>query len=174
MSQHAKVELMNALYELLKKNSFESLTCNQIIEKANVGKATFYRYFPSKYALLTYLFHNKLSIDMFQFENVMSYKELGIYVIKYCQKDEDFFKNIMNDEHSIFLKLLYGKYVQIIDKRTSQLSSLERLVLEIYLNGTITTTAFWTLDDKKRTPEEIYNICEKAMPQILCDILKDK
>ncbi len=42
----------NALITLLEKNSFESLTVDQICKEALMHRSSFYRYFSDKYDLL--------------------------------------------------------------------------------------------------------------------------
>jgi len=45
-------QLKEALLELLQKRSYETITVQAIIDRADVGRSTFYSHFPSKEALL--------------------------------------------------------------------------------------------------------------------------
>lgn len=46
--------LQQALLDLLKKRSFESITVQELAERAGVNRVTFYAHFPDKFALLEY------------------------------------------------------------------------------------------------------------------------
>ena len=50
-----KSSLLTAFKELLTKKSFEDITVNEICERANVRRATFYKHFSDKYEFLKYL-----------------------------------------------------------------------------------------------------------------------
>jgi len=52
---------MDAVYELLKGVSARDLTMEAVAKKANVGKPTLYKWWPSKAALITAMFHERLS-----------------------------------------------------------------------------------------------------------------
>ena len=51
---------MNAVYELLKEKSARDLTMEAIARRANVGKPTLYKWWPSKAALIMAMFHERL------------------------------------------------------------------------------------------------------------------
>ena len=48
--------LQDAFLELIKDRSFDSITVSQIVEKAGVNRATFYRHYQDKYQLVTAIF----------------------------------------------------------------------------------------------------------------------
>lgn len=50
-----KRALSKSFYELLEKQTFSTITVNQICEKALVHRTTFYKHFYDKYDLLIYL-----------------------------------------------------------------------------------------------------------------------
>jgi AcrR family transcriptional regulator len=51
---------MDAVYELLKEKSARELTMEAVAKRANVGKPTLYKWWPSKAALIMAMFHEKL------------------------------------------------------------------------------------------------------------------
>lgn len=44
--------IIDAFFELIKKQGFESISIKDLSERATLNRATFYRHFPDKYALL--------------------------------------------------------------------------------------------------------------------------
>jgi AcrR family transcriptional regulator len=57
-ASHAAI--MDAVYELLKVTSARDLTMDAIARRANVGKPTLYKWWPSKAALIMAMFHERL------------------------------------------------------------------------------------------------------------------
>jgi len=57
-ASHAAI--MDAVYELLKVKAARDLTMDAIAKRANVGKPTLYKWWPSKAALIMAMFHERL------------------------------------------------------------------------------------------------------------------
>jgi AcrR family transcriptional regulator len=57
-ASHAAI--MDAVYELLKIKSARDLTMDAIAKRANVGKPTLYKWWPSKAALIMAMFHERI------------------------------------------------------------------------------------------------------------------
>ena len=56
-SKRTLKSLSNALLNLLKKKSFESIRVQELCSDSLISRATFYNYFQDKYDLLNYLWH---------------------------------------------------------------------------------------------------------------------
>jgi AcrR family transcriptional regulator len=52
--------IMDAVYELLKEKPARELTMEAVAKRANVGKPTLYKWWPSKAALIMAMFHERL------------------------------------------------------------------------------------------------------------------
>jgi AcrR family transcriptional regulator len=52
--------IMDAVYELLKEKSARDLTMEAVAKRANVGKPTLYKWWPTKAALIMAMFHERL------------------------------------------------------------------------------------------------------------------
>jgi len=57
-ASHAAI--MDAVYELLKTKSVRDLSMDAIAKRANVGKPTLYKWWPSKAALIMAMFHERI------------------------------------------------------------------------------------------------------------------
>jgi AcrR family transcriptional regulator len=57
-ASHAAI--MDAVYELLKTKSVRDLSMDAIAKRANVGKPTLYKWWPSKAALILAMFHERI------------------------------------------------------------------------------------------------------------------
>jgi AcrR family transcriptional regulator len=56
--------IMDAVYELLKETSARDLTMDAVARRANVGKPTLYKWWPSKAALILAMFHERFSASL--------------------------------------------------------------------------------------------------------------
>ena len=52
--------IMDAIYELLEEKPARELTMEAVAKRANVGKPTLYKWWPSKAALIMAMFHERL------------------------------------------------------------------------------------------------------------------
>ena len=81
----------NALITLLEKNSFESLTVDQICKEALMHRSSFYRYFSDKYDLLEQTLNaqiNKLT------ENTDSEDDIIKQLLSYIDKNKDVIRHL--------------------------------------------------------------------------------
>jgi AcrR family transcriptional regulator len=53
--------IMDAVYGMLKERPARDLTMDAVAKRANVGKPTLYKWWPSKAALITAMFHERLA-----------------------------------------------------------------------------------------------------------------
>lgn len=56
-SQHSKEQMRNALLELLKEKDFDSITIQEITDKAELSRRTYYRNYRSKVDIVTDILH---------------------------------------------------------------------------------------------------------------------
>ena len=54
MGMDVKQKIAKSLEKLLKKKNFDDITVINIVEESGISKATFYRYFKDKYAVVEY------------------------------------------------------------------------------------------------------------------------
>lgn len=57
--------IMQALFKLMSTNEYEKISVKDIVEKAGVGRATFYRYFKRKEDVLIYYFEHNAKTFIF-------------------------------------------------------------------------------------------------------------
>lgn len=57
--EYTRIYIMQALFKLMSQYAYEKISVTEIVKKAGVGRATFYRYFKSKEEVIVYYFeHN--------------------------------------------------------------------------------------------------------------------
>lgn len=63
-SEKTKTDILNASYELLIENGFAEVTIEKIAERANVSKATIYKWWPNKAAVVMDGFLNTINTEL--------------------------------------------------------------------------------------------------------------
>ena len=58
--------IVQALFKLMQEYSYEKINVTDIVQKAGVGRATFYRYFKSKEDVITFYFDHNRNNYVFQ------------------------------------------------------------------------------------------------------------
>jgi AcrR family transcriptional regulator len=59
--RRTRVNLREALIDLIEEKGFDAVTVGDIAERAMVNRATFYRHYPDKYALVTGIFEEAIT-----------------------------------------------------------------------------------------------------------------
>lgn len=55
---YTKFYIVQALFKLMKEYNYDKISVTDIVKKAGVGRATFYRYFKSKEDVILYYFRH--------------------------------------------------------------------------------------------------------------------
>ncbi|MFL0266859.1 TetR/AcrR family transcriptional regulator [Candidatus Clostridium radicumherbarum] len=63
-SEETRADILNASYELLIENGFAAITVEKIAERAKVSKATIYKWWPNKAAVVMDGFLNATSVEL--------------------------------------------------------------------------------------------------------------
>lgn len=131
-----KRDLADSLEVLLENKDFESITIDQICDKALVSKQTFYNYFKNKGELLIYVF-SRFTSDLFlsfkkylnveKSPNIIFTKSLQV-IVNYLYLHQKKLKNIINNDkqHTIYFSLN-----EFISKATYQLFEAYKDTLNI-------------------------------------------
>lgn len=63
-SEHARLAILRSTLKLLQENGFSAFTIEEVADRAAVGKATVYRWWPNKGALIADAFANSVTPDL--------------------------------------------------------------------------------------------------------------
>ena len=170
--------IFQAFTELLSRKPFHQITVEQIIQQADVGRATFYAHFETKDTLLTEL-NRELFCHIFDAVEGNSHRHIFS-----CEAPRSpflhLFRHISGNDHQI-LRLLCSPSNQLF--RESFQNELEGLIRREYpwisagkapelpedfwvhhVTATFVQTVCWWLNQgKKETPEQICDIFLKAL-----------
>jgi AcrR family transcriptional regulator len=156
--------IKNSFIDLLNMKSFDSLTVNEISNKAMINRATFYRHFDDKYDLLMEILQESMeemmrnvgSIEenMYIFSNhpdfsgttdSLLYKNVEFLssFFEYFEKNRKVFKPLLGENGSIWLSSEMNKYLSKF--WISRIKSEEKYYKQTSQNGIISveTASIW-------------------------------
>ena len=164
--------IFDAFINLLSKKSFDKITVGEIIERADIGRATFYAHFETKDFLL-----KELCTELFchVFDCMQGEQEKHIHIFN-CNAPESVFLHLLqhlkkNDNHildllsgsnnELFLTCFKSGLIEIIKSRKADFRSSfskelpEDFVINHIASTFVETVRWWINGKMKYSPEEI-------------------
>ena len=162
--------IFNAFTELLSKKHYSQITVGEIIENADIGRATFYSHFETKDFLLKdlcaelfdHLFYperDSLQHNIFECDNKDS---AFLHLFKHIKKnDNNIGKLLSSKNNELFLEYFKNGVQRLIIERLSDFAHKKPEIVPQefwirYLTATFLETLRWWLDNKmQQSPETI-------------------
>ena len=163
--------IFDAFTKLLAKKSFDKITVGEIIEKADVGRATFYAHFETKDFLLKELLQelfchifdgaeesNREHRHVFECETQLP---LFLHLIKHLENnDKGILTLLVSPNNELFMKYFKNGLAGLIEKRTDALglSASENVpkdyAVKMLASGFFETVKWWVENKKTAKSEE--------------------
>ena len=97
--------IYDAFLQLLNQKNFETITVQEIIDLADVGRSTFYSHYESKELLLDelcrYLFHH-----LFEREENITTEAYLVHIFSHFKKNQDHVSSLLLSKNDYFLRQL--------------------------------------------------------------------
>lgn len=184
--QRTRQLLERALLELIEEHTYESITVQQITDRANMGRATFYLHYPDKEQLLSSILL-KLQEDLAQrleplrppdllteeqtvsekvFEHVGHYRHL--YQVLLSERGAALAKKqLMDYVTQQAERLVVNQLLEMVSEPAVPAS-----FLATYLSGTLYTAISWWLNHQsQKTPEEMGLLVRKLTTPAMFSVL---
>ncbi|MEW6406062.1 MAG: TetR/AcrR family transcriptional regulator [Chloroflexota bacterium] len=174
-TQRTQLLLGNALIELMMEKGYDGITVKDIIERANVGRSTFYSHYQSKDDLFNSQFDRVLEVltghtgDEISAENPY-FPSLGLF--RHVQEQYKLFKILAwGTGADLMIRHFQKSLSEKIERRlmqTGQAFALPTAVMATFITGSFLSMLQWWLDNKMvYSPEEIDKMFQSlAMPGI--------
>jgi AcrR family transcriptional regulator len=164
--------IFSAFTELLGKKDFDCITVEQIIKKADIGRATFYAHFETKDYLLKELCdelfchifdssegNERAHTHIFECEAPDS---VFLHLFMHLKNNDNHIKDLlMSSNNQLFLQY-FKKGVKEISKRQISLLTSQKteqiptdFLIEHMANTFISTVAWWAENGMQQTPQKI-------------------
>lgn len=181
-SERTRQLLSDALIKLMVEKQYDLITVQDVIDKANVGRSTFYAHYQDKEDLLTSNFERVLAL-------LDPHVDQGDAATARLLHVEGLFQHV-KDHHHLYKALMWGQGIELIFKKgQTYLSrnieqqivllapqhdlSVPLPILSNYLAGTLLTLLKWWLDNNMPyTPQRMDEIFQQLVMPGVREILQ--
>ena len=159
--------IFSAFFRLMGKKSVNKITVGEIIEEADVGRATFYAHFETKEFLLKEMCKELFCHIFDSLENNNSHNHIFKCIAPdsiFLHLFEHFYKNdnkilelISLKDNDVFVKFFRLELIKLIETQVEVKDGLlpENLIKEHIASSFINTVLWWKSNGLKETPAEI-------------------
>ncbi len=149
--------IADSLLRLLETKDFESITITEITKLANVGRATYYRYFPTKEAVIVF----KLQYMLEEWENQLPEPlrkkqpptmEGAVAFMTFFYVNDQLFKQLYQNR---LLHLLLEAFYGFFEKSIEPEEELSPFIQAFHIFGMFGMIREWVRTGMEVTPEEI-------------------
>lgn len=162
--------IFKAFILLLSKKNFNKITVGQIIDLANVGRATFYSHFETKDFLLKrlcaelfdHLFCVNAESNSFSFFNCDTNDSVFLHLFKHVKKNDNNIAKLLSSKNDeLFLEYFRNGVKQLVVKNISTFKDKKPQTVPdnfwiSHITSVFIETLRWWLENKmKETPEQI-------------------
>ena len=152
--------IYTAFLQLLNQKSFETITVQEIIDLADVGRSTFYSHYESKEILLDelcrYLFHH-----LFEREKNISTEAYLAHIFSHFKKNQDHVTSLLFSKNDYFLRQLHKElehhvYPMLADELKEAHTNLPTSYLQhLVVSNFIETLTWWLKKGQDFTYQEV-------------------
>jgi AcrR family transcriptional regulator len=163
--------ILNAFAELLSNNDFNQITVGEIIEKADVGRATFYSHFETKDFLLKE-FCEELFCHIFDVENedgcdhkhifaCSGSDSVFLHLIQHLQKNDNNILALLSSQNNeLFLRYFRTNLENLVERNIALFEpqkdeSLPEAFWKNHIVSTFVETIRWWIDNGMRESPEV-------------------
>lgn len=188
--QKTRQALQNALIELILEKGYDAVMVQDILDRANVGRSTFYAHYQDKEDLLM----NHLDSLQKAFEahaqpvlghHTLEHGAFGgqvnlpLFMLRYVEHQPRLFKALLGKhgsvKHSSYFQNFLGKYILNILRNYSRarLSPQQIEMVAAYLTSAFLSLLVWWIDnDLPCSVEELYTMMVRLIEPGLKDVLE--
>lgn len=166
--------ILSAFTELLSKKKYQEVTVGEIIEKADVGRATFYAHFETKDFLL-----KELCRELFchVFDNVDgnenehkhifecdSTEDVFLHLLRHLEKNDNSISTLLVGENNeLFLGYFKNELIKLVSLQndTTNIAKSKNVPEDFWINHVsssfVECVRWWLSCKNKETPEKVYD-----------------
>ena len=150
--------IYTAFLQLLNQKNFESITVQEIIDLADVGRSTFYSHYESKELLLDelcrYLFHH-----LFEREGNISTEAYLSHIFSHFKKNQDHVTSLLFSKNDYFLRQLQKElehhvYPMVAEDLQVSYPNIPTSYLKHFVVTNFIETLTWSLKKGKSYTEQ--------------------
>ncbi len=167
-----KLQLANALKDLMQKTSFQKITIQNVTDHCGLNRQTFYYHFKDMFDLLNWIYQNEIFREIDRNQN---WRSILLITVDYAQKNKVFLRNtnrsLRKETMEKFLSPAFLKWVSLLFDSACDDSSLKQEDRS-FLIGFLTTAflnSFLQWVSNGMPCDENYLL---GRVQLVCDMIK--
>ena len=152
--------IYNAFLQLLNQKDYETITVQEIIDLANVGRSTFYSHYESKELLLNELC-KKLFHHLFERIDQLSTYDYLAHIFQHFKKNQDHVSSLLLSKNDYFIRQLRNElehdvYPMVADELIQAHPNIPNSYLKhLVVSHFIETLSWWLKNGKSYTGQEV-------------------
>ncbi|MEH7314035.1 TetR/AcrR family transcriptional regulator [Priestia megaterium] len=155
--------IKNAFLELMSEKNFDSITIQDIADRANINRATVYLHYLDKFDLLDKIMEEHIDnmSDFCESEADLDWIESTVHCMEYLESNYLFFSTMLASEgaryfRNRFLQHNIEEFKKDIDITTGKNSGQnEDIVAEFVANAYVGTVEWWVKNGMPYSPQEM-------------------
>ena len=170
--------IFNGFIKLMSEKSVDKITVGEIIEEADVGRATFYAHFETKEFLLKEMCRELFChvFDFFENENHHSHifncvapDSAFLHLFQHFYRNDNRILELISlKDNDVFVKFFRLELLKLIETQVEVEETLpDNLIKEHIASTFISTVLWWKNNGLKETPEEINNYFSLLLKKFL-------
>jgi AcrR family transcriptional regulator len=187
--QKTRQALQEALITLVLEKGYDAVMVQDILDRANVGRSTFYAHYQDKDDLLANRFEDLqkafedhaqliLAQSLTTSEEINMEVNLPLFVLRYMEHEHRLFKALLGKQgstkHGNHFRGFFLKYTRNVLKNhaRTQLSPYQLEIVAQYLTSAFMTPVIWWIDnDMPCSVDELYGLIARLIEPGLKDVL---
>lgn len=177
--QKTKDAIFAAFEALVKEKRYEEITVQEIIDRANIGRSTFYAHFETKDELLKstcqklfdHVFEDHPASEIsHDFSRDQSSLKIRLtHILYHLRDDRNWYSGIFGCESAdLFWSYFKTQFVSLLDRYTvTDFAAKREVPIDFYINYYCSTfieaVKWWFQNDLRVSPEELENYLEKLI-----------
>ncbi|MDO5424069.1 MAG: TetR/AcrR family transcriptional regulator [Eubacteriales bacterium] len=164
--------IIDALFELMKEQSFEKISITEIAQKAGVSRLSYYRNFQTKEDIILTFFEQEFQQFLYEIKTLdicdISFRKLISVSFSYWEKRQDRIRMLMRDEQIYLIYVSFNKYLSEILKEYQMKFKLSFWQGKFLEGGIMIVLLEWIQNGCKNSPDEM---AEELSEKYKIDIL---
>ena len=152
--------IYNAFLQLLNKKDYDIITVQEIIDRADVGRSTFYSHYEGKELLLDELCQ-KLFHHLFERDDQLSPQDYLAHIFQHFKKNQDHVSSLLLSKNDYFIRQLrkeleHDVYPMLADELIQAHPDIPHSYLKhLVVSHFIETISWWLKNGKSYTEQEV-------------------
>lgn len=168
-----KNKLAEAYLSLAREKPLSQITIQEICDKANFSRRTFYNHFEDKNAVTGWIYYQQLGNAFdYAINNFKNLEECFVDAFDRMLEERDFYRAAYTDSSKPSLKdyqyhYTYEVYKQVIDLDDLDATDKESFIFSVrfYCHGAVEAVQHWLTIDTQKSSETFASHMVQALPQ---------